>query len=62
VATLCSQRFGLRGFFEPREAVTIRSDNGLIFHGRRFRAAFWDCRLSQEFIAPYTLKQNRIIE
>src|ERR1700723_3531993 len=29
-------------------------DNGLIFQSRRFRAAFRDYRLLQEFITPYT--------
>lgn len=39
-----------------------RSDNGLIFQSRRFRAACRDYRLSQEFITPYTPEQNGIIE
>jgi putative transposase len=40
----------------------VRSDNGLIFQSRRFRAACRDYRLSQEFITPYTPEQNGIIE
>ena len=40
----------------------IRSDNGLIFTARRFRAACRDYRLAQEFITPYTPEQNGMIE
>jgi len=40
----------------------VRSDNGLIFQSRRFRAALGDYRLRQEFITPYTLEQNGMIE
>ena len=41
---------------------SIRSDNGLIFTARRFRAACRDYRLRQEFITPYTPEQNGMIE
>jgi putative transposase len=40
----------------------LRSDNGLIFQSRRFRAACQDYRLRQEFITPYTPEQNGIVE
>ena len=40
----------------------LRSDNGLIFQSRRFRAACRDYRLRQEFITPYTPEQNGIVE
>jgi putative transposase len=40
----------------------IRSDNGLVFQSRRFRAACRDYRLPQEFITPYTPEQNGMIE
>jgi len=40
----------------------VRSDNGLIFQSRRFRAACRDYRLRQEFITPYTPEQNGLIE
>jgi putative transposase len=40
----------------------IRSDNGLIFQSRRFRAACGDYRLRQEFITPYTPEQNGLVE
>jgi putative transposase len=40
----------------------VRSDNGLIFQSRRFRAACKDYHLRQEFITPYTPEQNGIIE
>jgi putative transposase len=41
---------------------TIRSDNGLVFQSRRFRATCNDYRLSQEYITPYTPEQNGMIE
>jgi putative transposase len=56
----CIERFGT-----PRpDGVTpvLRSDNGLIFQSRRFRAACRDYRLRQEFITPYTPEQNGIVE
>jgi len=40
----------------------VRSDNGLIFQSRRFRAACRDYRLRQEFITPSTPEQNGIVE
>jgi putative transposase len=56
----CLTRFGtLR---PERPTPTIRSDNGLVFTARRFRAACRDYRLSQEFITPYTPEQNGMIE
>ena len=56
----CLARFGtLR---PERPTPVIRSDNGLIFTARRFRAACRDYRLSQEFITPYTPEQNGMIE
>ena len=56
----CLSRFGT---LRPQGAVPIvRSDNGLIFQSRRFRAACRDYRLPQEFITPYTPEQNGVIE
>jgi len=56
----CIKRFGtLRP--EGRTPV-VRSDNGLVFQSRRFRAACRDYRLRQEFIRPYTPEQNGMIE
>jgi len=56
----CIARFGtLR---PDGETPVVRSDNGLIFQSRRFRAACRDYRLRQEFITPYTPEQNGIIE
>jgi len=46
----CLHRFGT--FRPERPTPVIRSDNGLIFTARRFRAACRDFRLSQEFITP----------
>ena len=40
----------------------MRSDNGLIFTARRFRAACHDYRLSQEFITPCTPEENGMIQ
>ena len=56
----CLARFGtLR---PARDTPTLRSDNGLIFTSRRFRAACKFYRLEQEFITPYTPEQNGMIE
>jgi putative transposase len=56
----CIARFGTLRPEGPTPVV--RSDNGLIFQSRRFRAACRDYRLRQEFITPYTPEQNGIIE
>ena len=51
------------GTLRPEGATpTLRSDNGLIFTSRRFRAACAFYRLSQEFITPYTPEQNGLVE
>jgi putative transposase len=56
----CIARFGT---LRPKaETPTIRSDNGLIFQSRRFRAACRDYNLTQEFVTPYTPEQNGLIE
>ena len=56
----CIARFGT---LRPAgETPVVRSDNGLIFQSRRFRAACRDYKLTQEFITPYTPEQNGIIE
>ncbi len=56
----CLARFGT---VRPEGSTpVIRSDNGLIFQSRRFRAACRDYRLRQEFITPYTPEQNGLVE
>ena len=56
----CIARFGT---LRPEgDTPVVRSDNGLIFQSRRFRAALRDYRLRQEFITPYTPEQNGMIE
>ena len=56
----CLRRFGtLR---PEHQRPTLRSDNGLVFQSRRFRATCHDYRLPQEFITPYTPEQNGLIE
>jgi putative transposase len=56
----CLRRFGT---LRPSGTTpVVRSDNGLIFQSRRFRAACRDYRLTQEFITPYTPEQNGMIE
>jgi len=56
----CLARFGT---VRPKGPTpTLRSDNGLIFQSRRFRAACRAYRLPQEFITPYTPEQNGVIE
>jgi len=56
----CLARFGTLRPVGP--TPVLRSDNGLIFQSRRFRAACRDARLRQEFITPYTPEQNGIVE
>jgi putative transposase len=56
----CLARFGTLRPTGPTPVV--RSDNGLIYQSRRFRAAYRDYRLPQEFITPYTPEQNGIVE
>jgi putative transposase len=56
----CLKRFGT---LRPDGATPLlRSDNGLVFQSRRFRAACRDYRLRQEFITPYTPEQNGLVE
>jgi len=56
----CLHRFGtLR---PAHQMPTIRSDNGLVFQSRRFRATCHDYKLSQEYITPYTPEQNGLVE
>ena len=56
----CIKRFGIVRI--AAGGPTIRSDNGLIFQSKRFRAACRFYRLGQEFITPYTPEQNGLIE
>ena len=49
-------------FPKGEERPVLRSDNGLIFLSRRFRAACRQYGLSQEYITPYTPEQNGMIE
>jgi putative transposase len=56
----CIARFGTLRPEGP--TPLLRSDNGLIFQSRRFRAACRDYRLQQEFITPYTPEQNGLVE
>jgi putative transposase len=56
----CLARFGTLRPAGP--TPVLRSDNGLIFQSRRFRAACREYRLTQEFITPYSPEQNGLIE
>jgi putative transposase len=56
----CLHRFGTLRPALPMPV--LRSDNGLVFQSRNFRAVCHDYRLSQEFITPYTPEQNGMIE
>jgi len=60
IEAVCITRFGVVKI--PDGGPTIRSDNGLIFQSKRFRAACRFYRLDQEFITPYTPEQNGLIE
>ena len=42
--------------------LVIRSDNGLVFGSKRFHETVTKYRLHQEYITPYTPKQNGMIE
>jgi putative transposase len=56
----CISRFGT---LRPEgQTAVLRSDNGLVFQGRRFRRARRDYRLQQEFITSYTPEQNGLVE
>ena len=53
-------RFG-PGPQAPKDLV-LRSDNGLVFRSRSYRATVRDYGLGQEFTTPYTPEQNGMIE
>lgn len=53
-------RFGTLGRV-PRPFL-LRSDNGLVFCSRHYRALVRSYGLQQEFITPYTPEQNGIVE
>lgn len=56
----CIRRFGT---LRPDcSSLILRSDKGLIFTSKRFRAAYRHYRVQQEFITPYTPEQNGIVE
>ena len=55
----CLARFGTLRPAGPTPVV--RSDNGLIFQSRRFRAACRNYRLRQEFITPYTPEHRTLL-
>ena len=56
----CLHRFGA---LRPKQIMPqLRSDNGLVFQSRRFRATCRDYKVSQEFITPYTPEQNGMVE
>jgi transposase InsO family protein len=52
----CLARFGTLRPTGP--TPVLRSDNGLIFQSKRFRAACREYGLSQEYITPYTPEQK----
>ncbi len=56
----CLRRFGT--LCPTSREQTVRSDNGLVFQSRRFRAACRFYGLGQEFITPYTPQQNGMVE
>ncbi len=57
----CLARFGTLLKCSDQRPV-LRSDNGLIFQSRDFRRSCDDFGLEQEFITPYTPRQNGMIE
>jgi putative transposase len=44
------------------KGMLLRHDNGLVFGSRSFRAVVRDYGLTQEYITPYTPKQNGLCE
>jgi len=44
------------------EGMLLRHDNGLVFGSRAFRAVVKDYGLTQEYITPYTPKENGLCE
>ena len=42
--------------------IILRSDNGLVFTSQSFSKSVKDYNFEQEFITPYTLEQNGMIE
>ncbi|MEM8492241.1 MAG: IS3 family transposase [Pseudomonadota bacterium] len=53
-------RYGLLG--KARDALTIRSDKGLVFCSRRYTQTVYRYGLQQEFIRPHTPQQNGMVE
>lgn len=45
-----------------QNAITLRSDNGLVFSSKSFTKTVKDYNFTQEFITPYTPQQNGMIE
>jgi putative transposase len=54
------QRFGL--LRKAPRPLALRSDNGLVFTSKRYRATARLYGLHQEFITPYTPEQNGVME
>lgn len=53
-------RYGILG--KARDALTIRSDNGLVFCSRRYTRTVYRYGIQQEFIRPHTPQQNGMVE
>jgi putative transposase len=53
-------RYGVLG--KAKDALTIRSDNGLVFTSKRFTKTVYQYGLKQEFIRPHTPQQNGMVE
>ena len=45
-----------------KDAITLRSDNGLVFTSKHYTKTVREYGLSQEFIRPHTSQQNGMIE
>jgi putative transposase len=54
------RRFGL--LKKTSRPLTLRSDNGLVFTSKRYRATVRLYGLHQDFITPYTPEQNGVME
>lgn len=54
------RRYGILG--RAQDALTIRSDNGLVFTSRRYTRTVFRYGIKQEFIRPHTPQQNGMVE
>ena len=66
IAIRCRTALGLTLTFgtlrNAPHGMLLRHDNGLVFGSRQYRAVVKDYGLTQEYITPYTPRQNGLCE